>query len=102
LGSALPDLLHFISTDIARAASLIALKMVAVQTSETSVNSYQSTRRYNPEDSHLHVCNTLQYEHEPKINIFRLQHQVLDMNFAESRCEGEGEGDLTAHINEVF
>jgi hypothetical protein len=28
--------------------------MEAVQTSETSVNSYQSTRRYNPEDSHLH------------------------------------------------
>jgi hypothetical protein len=27
--------------------------MEAVQTSETSVNSYQSTRRYNPEDSHL-------------------------------------------------
>jgi hypothetical protein len=26
----------------------------AVQTSETSVNSYQSTRRYNPEDSRLH------------------------------------------------
>jgi hypothetical protein len=29
----------------------IALMMEAVQTSETSVNSYQSTRRYNPEDS---------------------------------------------------
>jgi Mg2+/Co2+ transporter CorB len=25
----------------------------AVQTSETLVNSFQSTRRYNPEDSHL-------------------------------------------------
>jgi hypothetical protein len=25
--------------------------MEAAQTSETSVNSYQSTRRYNPEDS---------------------------------------------------
>jgi hypothetical protein len=34
--------------------SLIALMMQAVQTSESSVNSYQSTRRYNPEDSHLH------------------------------------------------
>jgi hypothetical protein len=29
------------------------VRMQAVQTSETSVNSYQSTRRYNPEDSHL-------------------------------------------------
>jgi hypothetical protein len=27
--------------------------MAAVQTSETLVNSYQSTRRYNPEDGHL-------------------------------------------------
>jgi hypothetical protein len=37
---------------------LIALMMEAVQTSETSVNSYRSTRRYNPEDSHLrtHRC----------------------------------------------
>jgi hypothetical protein len=26
--------------------------MEAVQTSETSVNSFQSARRYNPEDSH--------------------------------------------------
>jgi hypothetical protein len=29
--------------------------MEAVQTSETLVHSYQSTRRYNPEDSHLHT-----------------------------------------------
>jgi hypothetical protein len=28
--------------------------MEAVSTSETSVNFYQTTRRYNPEDSHLH------------------------------------------------
>jgi hypothetical protein len=46
-------LLPFISTDFLRAASLIALMMEAVQTSETLVNSHQSTRRYNPEDSHL-------------------------------------------------
>jgi hypothetical protein len=32
---------------------IIALMMEAVQTSETLVNSHQSTRRYNPEDSHL-------------------------------------------------
>jgi hypothetical protein len=30
-----------------------ALIMEAVRTSETSVNFYQTTRRYNPEDSHL-------------------------------------------------
>jgi hypothetical protein len=27
--------------------------MEAARTSETSVNFYQTTRRYNPEDSHL-------------------------------------------------
>jgi hypothetical protein len=34
---------------------LIALMMEAARTSETSVNFYQTTRRYNPEDSHLHT-----------------------------------------------
>jgi isopropylmalate/homocitrate/citramalate synthase len=32
----------------------IDLMMEAAQDSETLVNSHQSTRRYNPEDSHLH------------------------------------------------
>jgi hypothetical protein len=32
---------------------LVAFMLETVQTSETSVNSYQSTWRYNPEDSHL-------------------------------------------------
>jgi hypothetical protein len=43
----------------------IALMMEAARTSETLVNFYQTTRRYNPEDSHLlrflmylFVCNT--------------------------------------------
>jgi hypothetical protein len=36
---------HFVGT--------IALMMEATRTSETLVNFYQSTRRYNPEDSHL-------------------------------------------------
>jgi hypothetical protein len=29
--------------------------MEATSTSETTVNFYQTTRRYNPEDSHLHT-----------------------------------------------
>jgi hypothetical protein len=35
--------------------------MEAASTSETSVNFYQITRRYNPEDSHLHIrsCKNL-------------------------------------------
>jgi hypothetical protein len=32
---------------------LIALMMETARTSETLVNFYQTTRRYNPEDSHL-------------------------------------------------
>jgi hypothetical protein len=41
------------------ATSIItAMVMEAANTSETSVNYYQTTRRNNPEDSHLHfiVC----------------------------------------------
>jgi hypothetical protein len=34
----------------------IALMMAAGSTSETSVNFYQTTQHYNPEDSHLHSC----------------------------------------------
>jgi hypothetical protein len=43
-------------TDVSEvlAASVIALMMKAARTSETLVNFYQTTRRYNPEDSHLH------------------------------------------------
>jgi hypothetical protein len=33
--------------------TIIALMMEAARTSETMVNFYQTTRRYNPEDSHL-------------------------------------------------
>jgi hypothetical protein len=33
----------------------IALMMEAARTSETLVNFYQTTRFYNPEDSHLHT-----------------------------------------------
>jgi hypothetical protein len=32
---------------------LIGLMMEAVMTSEALVNFYQTTRRYNPEDSHV-------------------------------------------------
>jgi hypothetical protein len=42
-------------------AMLIALMMEAARTSETSVNFYQTTRRNNPEDSHLFIrrCENL-------------------------------------------
>jgi hypothetical protein len=34
---------------------MIALMMEAASTAETSVSFYQTTRRNNPEDSHLHM-----------------------------------------------
>jgi hypothetical protein len=33
----------------------MALLMEVASTSETQVNFYQTTRRNNPEDSHLHI-----------------------------------------------
>jgi hypothetical protein len=39
-------------TDVSEA---IALTMVTASASETSVNFYESTRRNNPEDSHVHT-----------------------------------------------
>jgi hypothetical protein len=38
---------------------LIALMMEEVQTSETLVNLYQSTQRYDPEDSDLQMIHTV-------------------------------------------
>jgi hypothetical protein len=35
----------------------ITLMMEAASTSEMLVNFYQTTRNYNPEDSHLHTCH---------------------------------------------
>jgi hypothetical protein len=37
--------------------AMIALMMEAASTSETLVNFYQTTRRYNPEDSHQHTSS---------------------------------------------
>jgi hypothetical protein len=37
------------------AVAIITPMMEAASTSETSVNFYQTTRHYNPEDSHLHT-----------------------------------------------
>jgi hypothetical protein len=53
----------------------IALMMEAARSSETLLNFYQTTRRYNPEDSHLHINrreNLKSYEsNKPLISIKR-------------------------------
>jgi hypothetical protein len=41
--------------EVLAASIIIALMMAAARTSETLVNFYQTTRRYNPEDKHLPV-----------------------------------------------
>jgi hypothetical protein len=41
----------------------MSLMMEAASTSETPVNFYQTTRRYNPEDSHLRVYPDLSILH---------------------------------------
>jgi hypothetical protein len=46
-------------TDVSGICCLIALMMEAARTSETSVNFYQTTRRYNPDDSHLQAVECL-------------------------------------------
>jgi hypothetical protein len=44
-------------TVVASVIRVIALMMEAASTSETLVNLYQTTRRNNPEDSHLQVTH---------------------------------------------
>jgi hypothetical protein len=50
------EVLTAVSTKLA-----IALMMEAARTSETMVNFYQTTRRYNPEDSHLFKFSLINY-----------------------------------------
>jgi hypothetical protein len=48
-------------SEVLAASIIIALMMEEARTSETLVNFYQTTRRYNPEDSYLstHRCENL-------------------------------------------
>jgi hypothetical protein len=52
--SVLPSNVTFFSfTNVSEDLAAIALMMEAAWSSETLLNFYQTTRRYNPEDSHL-------------------------------------------------
>jgi hypothetical protein len=50
----------YISARFLTRGLLITLMMEAASTSETLVNFYQTTWRYNPEDSHLHNAMMLE------------------------------------------
>jgi hypothetical protein len=63
------EVLTAVSTNMAVfwvVAPCIALMMEAARTSETLINFYQTTRRYNPEDSHL--CSSLVVQRSVKLN----------------------------------
>jgi hypothetical protein len=65
-----------LSTKMAVVWVLIAVMMEAVRTSEMLVHFYQTTQRYNPEDSHLHRLDCWSVIPSRSVaNIF-LQHQV--------------------------
>jgi hypothetical protein len=49
------SLVEVYSEVLAASIIIIALMTETAGTSETLVNFYQTTRRYNPEDSHLHT-----------------------------------------------
>jgi hypothetical protein len=60
--------------------SLIALMMEAARTSETLVNFYQTTRRYNPEDSHLHTYSHENLKSYKKCCCWRNNHRKITMH----------------------
>jgi hypothetical protein len=58
--------------------------MEAARTSETLVNFYQTTRRFNPEDSHLHENRTFTFcsaHEEYKLNTKAAGSFLLSANF---------------------
>jgi hypothetical protein len=68
--------------------SITALVMEAASTSETSVNFYQTTRRYNPKDSHLHTRRCENLKSYSLVEIYRrfkgacyFHHQGSSVNF---------------------
>jgi hypothetical protein len=64
------------STDVseARAASIIALMMEAVRTSEMSVNIQLRTQQYIPEDSELQSCSTFPVSKHKSLEIIYISH----------------------------
>jgi hypothetical protein len=53
-------------------SAIVALMMEAARTSETSVNFYQTTRRYIPDDSHL-KSNKLQHDNNKRKELHTLK-----------------------------
>jgi hypothetical protein len=62
--------------------------MEATRTSETLVNFYQTTRRYNPEDSHLHTHRRENLKSYYRLRVF--ENRVLRRIFEFRRDEATG------------
>jgi hypothetical protein len=59
----------------------IALMMQAASTSETSVDFYQTTRRYNLEDSHLHISGRENLKSHLQILVAKAPRYCIFMSF---------------------
>jgi hypothetical protein len=66
--------------------SLVALMMEAARTSETLVNFYQITRRYNPEDNHPLYASRPRKDFTPTPLITQLK-VTSTKALASRRCE---------------
>jgi hypothetical protein len=66
--------------------SVIALMMEAARTSETSVNFYQTTRRCNPEDSHLRTHRRENFKSSPE------EHRYVGKSFVICQTPGPRRG----------
>jgi hypothetical protein len=76
---------------IIRAMIIIALMMEAARTSETLINFYQTTRCYNPEDSHLHTHrreNLKSYLPNRNSNLRYLEYKAGEQTATFDRCYG--------------
>jgi hypothetical protein len=51
--------------------------MKALRTSETLANVYQATRRYNPEDNHIHFHNLKDRDRSPRFPVLRDLNRVI-------------------------
>jgi hypothetical protein len=49
----------------------------AASTSETSVNFYQSTKRRNPEDSHLYIRHYKSLKPHNELEVWRVKYVII-------------------------
>jgi hypothetical protein len=78
------------------AAGWFALMMEAASTFQTSVNFYQTTRRNNPEDSHLHIRRREKPKSQPVLKQTSLGDKIKD-NEMRKACSTHGKMRTCLH-----